>query len=139
MLLREIRAPLGIRDPRATYVVNRRRPREKRYPVEGVGAGCKPRTPTVMSSARLLVVRRAFLLDARWTMAKKTLSYLLALFPTLPYPHSLSPPTLSLSLSFFLFRVLPATFLVPATPLGGLLLYTRVCWLSYDDTRRPSR
>lgn len=66
VLLREIRT----REPRATYVVNRRKLREKRYPVEG--ARWKPRTSTVMSSARLLVVRRAFLvLDARWTMAKK--------------------------------------------------------------------
>lgn len=54
-----------------------------------------PRTSTVMSSARLLVVRRAFLvLDARWTMAKKH------------SPTSSLFPHLVPSLFLFLFRVL---------------------------------
>lgn len=108
-------------DPRATYVVNRRRPREKRYPVEEEPRWM-PRTPTLMSSARLLVVRRAFLvLDARWTMAKKTLCLLLSL--------CLFPP---LSLFYFAssFYRQVSSF---GQPLSGLLPLS--CLLAFVMTR----
>lgn len=78
-----------------------------------------PRTPTLMSSARLLVVRRAFLvLDARWTMAKKTLSLSLSLS---------MPPSLSI-----LFRPLSrSTGKFPRSGNPSAVFYhSPVCWLS---------
>lgn len=110
-----------IRIPRATYVVNRRRRREKRYPVEEEPRWM-PRTPTLMSSARLLVVRRAFLvLDARWTMAKKTLSLSLSLYASLSV-YSISP-----ALSFY--RQVSSF----GQPLSGLLPLS--CLLAFVMTR----
>lgn len=77
-----------------------------------------PRTPTLMSSARLLVVRRAFLvLDARWTMAKKTLSLSLSLSV-----YSISP-----ALSFY--RQVSSF----GQPLSGLLPLS--CLLAFVMTR----
>lgn len=81
-----------------------------------------PRTPTLMSSARLLVVRRAFLvLDARWTMAKKTLSLSLSLYASLSV-YSISP-----ALSFY--RQVSSF----GQPLSGLLPLS--CLLAFVMTR----
>lgn len=83
-----------------------------------------PRTPTLMSSARLLVVRRAFLvLDARWTMAKKTLSlsFSLSLYASLSV-YSISP-----ALSFY--RQVSSF----GQPLSGLLPLS--CLLAFVMTR----
>ena len=86
-----------------------------------------PRTPTLMSSARLLVVRRAFLvLDARWTMAKKTFSRLLP--PSFSLSLFLSmPPSLSI-----LFRLLSrSTGKFPRSGNPSVVFYhSPVCWLS---------
>lgn len=93
-----------------------------------------PRTPTLMSSARLLVVRRAFLvLDARWTMAKKTFSRLLP--PSFSLSLSLSMPP-SLSILFRLSLVLPASFLVRATPQWS---FTTLLSVGFRDDTRSQR
>ena len=96
-----------------------------------------PRTPTLMSSARLLVVRRAFLvLDARWTMAKKTFSRLLPPSFSLSLFLSLS---LCLPLSLFYFAsslVLPASFLVRATPQWS---FTTLLSVGFRDDTRSQR
>lgn len=89
-----------------------------------------PRTPTVMSSARLLVVRRAFLvLDARWTMAKKH-------SPTSSlFPHHVP------SLSLFLFRVLcrsTGNFSRSGNP-SVWSFTTPVCWLSWWHEKAKRR